>query len=319
MFVFNSKLDPAQSNFAQSPKKPNKNPHTFLKPPLILPQTPHSQKPLQSHKADAQKPLDIFDFLRPNVLQSQDKKLLQAMLEYSKTYKTHYEAIKEINTKSCAKTPETPLLHKINAKLKECKTTSAQEAQNAQNKLNAKADRLVLNLFKQNACLRELLTPNSFNPTKKQSKEQEQLSQLLLEYSKKEGYKNLDAGLHTLLQTIPEILQSGINTKAIDSNLLSALERGINLYRMRKIEASLYSFFLQASCMTEIDSEIVDAIASIIGFYTQANSIKHREYKISWIPKFQSTTAHEAIENLSTAHIAIAFQILMIFPTHYKL
>lgn len=169
------------------------------------------------------------------------------------------------------------------------------------------------------------------NFTKKLVKQSSQYDKttlaLLLEYGAQEELESLENTLINLLSTLPYLLKDTINNKEMDSKTLQEIKAQINLYRERKVEAVGYRFFVQvADTLCQNDQEkIANAIAQILIFYTQPNTLETQGYKISWTPHPTNTKEHHAAYGIQTAlssiahsDISIVFQVLMVFPTQPK-
>ena len=195
--------------------------------------------------------------------------------------------------------------------------------------LKAKMDSIMLQLYKENLTLQQMLnTATSQKKLVKQSSQYDKTTlALLLEYGTQEELESLENTLINLLSTLPYLLKDTINNKEMDSKTLQEIKAQINLYRERKVEAVGYRFFAQvADTLCQNDQEkIANAIARILIFYTQPNTLETQGYKISWTPHPTNTKEHHAAYGIQTAlssiahsDISIAFQVLMVFPAQPK-
>ena len=301
----------------------------FLQTRLILDAYPTRANPIIPRTAN------LFESLfcmtkQPKDSASLDIEILQNLTKYSHLYRKTLQSSKEShsNLYNILWQPHTKLLDKVNEKLKQINKISSQDIKESKEFLKTKMDSILLQFYKENLTLQQILsTKAAHEKFAKQPLSDETAHTLLLEYGAQAELESLENALINFLSTLPYLLKDAINSKEMDSSILQDIQAQINLYRERKIEAIGYKFFAQVADTLHQDEQekIANAIAQILMFYTQPNTLEAGGYKISWTPhSFNAKEYHTtygiqtALSSIAHSDISIAFQVLMVLPTHLK-
>ncbi|MCH5322978.1 MAG: hypothetical protein J1E31_05330, partial [Helicobacter sp.] len=188
-----------------------------------------------------------------------------------------------------------------------------EEVQEAQKFLNEQMDNLMLKLYKANPKVTEDTMKREFIFHSEYSKNPRFEYEILEDYPELEydirlsyileGYEariyadKPDDEYEKFLYKAKEYLSdteklkdylSGAKTlDEVDKDTLSVIQRGLAGYNLDKIGATGYEFFSALSDMLSPmeQEQIIDAIAKVMGFYLQPNSIEINGIKISWEPQ----------------------------------
>ncbi|WP_416860017.1 hypothetical protein [Helicobacter ganmani] len=106
------------------------------------------------------------------------------------------------------------------------------------------------------------------------------LSNLFLAYGIRTENNDLDTRFEEFLKNI----QNNIQDKKIGGDIGEYVKKGVAAYRYEKMQMSGCNFFGQVTDMLSpaLQEQITDAIAQVMSFYSQPNSVEFNGVKISW-------------------------------------
>lgn len=200
-----------------------------------------------------------------------------------------------------------------------------QEIEESQKFIFEQMDRTMLAIYRENPKALQLPINRNESNEYKNLEYRRNLS-LFCEYGAKIESKILERQFKNYLLDIPIMIKNSIKNQQIETTVLKQIEEYINLHRIHKMEVCGYKFFIAASeyLLEEMQERIADAIAQVLLFYSQPNSMEVNGYEISWTPYYSSNAndsylkLNNIVSNAACADIQIRFQILIAFPTKFQ-